>query len=133
MTTPEPIRPWEPRPPAVWAWLVFTLAALALCWPMFAGQFLAGDDQLLAGYAFREFGATYFKEHGRIPEWNPFLFGGMPFIAAMHGDIFYPTAWLRWIVSTEFGMSIGFFTHLIIAGGAMYALLRGLGLAWTAA
>lgn len=134
MTTPEPaVRSWEPRLAPLSAWLVFALAASALMAPMFTGQFLAGDDQLIAGYAFRDFGATYFREHGRIPEWNPYLFGGMPFIAAMHGDIFYPTAWLRWIVSTDIGMTLGFFIHLVVAGGAMYALLRGLGLAWTAA
>src|SRR5690606_16201011 len=55
------------------------------------------------------------------------------FIGGMHGDIFYPTAWLRWLVPTDIGMTIGFFVHLVIAGGAMYALLRALGLAWTAA
>ena len=94
---------------------------------------LAGDDQLLAGFAFREFGATFFKEHGRIPEWNPYLFGGMPFIGGMHGDIFYPTAWLRWLLPTDVGMTLGFFLHLVIAGGAMYALLRALGVSWVAA
>lgn len=133
MTTPDTIRSWAPVRPAVWAWLVFALAATTLMWPMFTGQFLGGDDQLIAGYAFRDFGAAYFKEHGRIPEWNPYLFGGMPFIAAMHGDIFYPTAWLRWLVPTDIGMTLGFFIHLVVAGGAMYALLRGLGLAWTSA
>jgi hypothetical protein len=133
VTSPEhPSTAWAPRPAALWAWLVFAVAALALTWPVFTGQFLAGDDQLIAGYAFREFGAEFFREHGRIPEWNPYLFGGMPFIAAMHGDIFYPTAWLRWIVPTDLGMSLGFVIHLAVAGGAMYALLRGLRLSWTA-
>ncbi len=133
MTTPEAPRSWAPPSATLIAWIVFVLTAVSLMLPMFSGQFLGGDDQLIAGYAFREFGATFFKEHGRIPEWNPYLFGGMPFIAAMHGDIFYPTAWLRWLVPTDIGMTLGFFIHLIIAGGAMYALLRGLGLAWTSA
>lgn len=100
---------------------------------MLTGQFLAGDDQVLAGYSFRLFGAEYFKANGAIPEWNPYLFGGMPFIAAMHGDIFYPTAWLRWLVPTDVGMTLGFFVHLLIAGFAMYTLLRALGASWTAA
>lgn len=133
MTTPEPQRHWEPRGAPLMAWLIFALAATTLMWPIFSGQFLAGDDQLIAGYAFRDFGATFFKDHGRIPEWNPYLFGGMPFIAAMHGDIFYPTAWLRWLLPTDIGMTLGFYLHLVVAGGAMYALLRGLRLGWTAA
>lgn len=133
MTAPESDSTWTPRRGALWAWLVFVLASLSLTWPVLTGQFLAGDDQLLSGYAFREFGAAFFREHGRIPEWNPYLFGGMPFIAGMHGDIFYPTAWLRWLVPTDLGMTLGFVIHLVVAGGAMYALLRGLRLSWTAA
>lgn len=133
MTTPDSRGSFEPRPALLWAGIVFLLVALSLCWPMLSGQYLAGDDQVIAGYAFREFGASYFKEHGAIPQWNPYLFGGMPFIAAMHGDIFYPTAWLRWLVPTDVGMTLGFFLHLIIAGVAMYALLRALKLSWTAA
>lgn len=131
--TPESHPEFEPRPPLLWASVVFLLTALSLCWPIFAGQFLGGDDQVIAGYAFREFGANYFKAHGSVPQWNPYIFGGMPFIAAMHGDIFYPTAWLRWLVPTDIGMSLGFFLHLIIAGVAMYCLLRALKLSWTAA
>ncbi len=135
MTPPEqPTPSWAPRPAALWAWLVFVLVALTLFYPMLTGQFLGGDDQVLAGYGFREFGAAYFRAHHAIPQWNPFLFGGLPFFGVIgHGDIFYPTAWLRWLVPTDLGMTLGFFVHLVIAGGAMYALLRGLRLSWTAA
>jgi hypothetical protein len=133
VTTPDSSHDFTPRPPLLWAGLVFLAVALTLCWPLLTGQYLGGDDQVIAGYAFREFGASYFKEHGSIPQWNPYLFGGMPFIAAMHGDIFYPTAWLRWLVPTDIGMTLGFFVHLVIAGLAMYCLLRALKLSWTAA
>jgi hypothetical protein len=44
------------------------------------------------GGAFRLFGVGQFKHTGSIPQWNPCLFGGMPYIAAMHGDFSYPTA-----------------------------------------
>ncbi|HET7599036.1 MAG TPA: hypothetical protein VFK09_02015 [Gemmatimonadales bacterium] len=124
--------PLEPRHPAVVAFVVFLLAALALCWPMLAGRFLVSpqSDQYVAGYAFRLFGAEYFRAHGSIPEWNPYLFGGLPFIAAQHGDIFYPTAWLRWFLPVDTAMNLGFAAHLVIAGCAMYALLRALRLGW---
>lgn len=134
MTSVETDTPWTPRPAALWAWLVFTLVALTIFHPMLAGQFLGGDDQVIAGYGFREFGAEFFREHGRIPQWNPFLFGGLPFFGVIgHGDIFYPTAWLRWIVATDVGMTLGFFIHFVIAGGAMYALGRAFRLSWAAA
>ena len=115
------------------ATLVFVLAAATLCWPMLAGRFLLGDDQYVAGYGFRLFGAEMFRQTGHIPEWNPYLFGGLPYIAAMHGDIFYPTAWLRWILPVDTAMNIGFFSHIVLAGVTMYAFLRALRLSWTAA
>jgi hypothetical protein len=127
--------PFTPRWPFLAALAVFVVAMLSLCWPMLAGKFLVGpmSDQFSAGYGFRLFGAEFFREHGRIPEWNPYLFGGMPFIAAMHGDIFYPTAWLRWILPVDTAMNLGFALHFVLAGAALYLLLRALGSSWTAA
>ncbi len=122
----------EPKWPKVLALAVFTAAALTLCWPMLSGGFLLGDDQYVAGYSFRLYGAEMFRETGHIPQWNPYLFGGLPFIAAMHGDIFYPTAWLRWILPMDTAMNLGFAIHLVLAGFAMYLLLRALGASWAA-
>ncbi len=135
MSYPEsaPAAPFEPRHPAWMALGVFLLAALTLCWPMLAGRWLLGDDQYIAGYGFRLFGAEMFRATGHIPEWNPYLFGGMPYIAAMHGDIFYPTAWLRWILPIDTAMNLGFFSHIVLAGAAMYAFLRALRVSWSGA
>ena len=124
---------WQPRRPLVVALVVFALATLTLCWPMLGGRFLLGDDQFVAGYGFRAWSGEYFREHGSIPQWNPFLFGGLPFVAAQHGDVFYPTAWLRWILPTDTAMNLGFAGHIFLAGVAMYLLLRRLGLAWIGA
>jgi hypothetical protein len=122
----------EPKWPKALALAVFIAAALTLCWPMLGGGFLLGDDQYVAGYSFRLYGAEMFRETGHIPQWNPYLFGGLPFIAAMHGDIFYPTAWLRWILPVDTAMNLGFAIHLVLAGFAMYLLLRALGASWAA-
>ncbi|HEX9754133.1 MAG TPA: hypothetical protein VGA42_00420 [Gemmatimonadales bacterium] len=126
---------FEPARPGLIAALVFLAAALTLCWPMATGQFLVGpsSDQYVAGYGFRLFAAEYFREHGSIPLWNPYLFGGLPFVGAMHGDVFYPTAWLRWILPTDAAMNLGFAVHIVLAGCAMYAFLRALGVSWAGA
>jgi hypothetical protein len=100
---------------------------------MLGGGFLLGDDQYVAGYSFRLYGAEMFRRTGSIPQWNPYLFGGMPFVAAMHGDIFYPTAWLRWVLPVDTAMNLGFAIHLVLAGFAMYLLLRALGVGWVGA
>ena len=123
----------EPRHANLLAGAVFALAALTLCWPMLTGQFLLGDDQHVAGYSFRLYGAEMFRQTGSIPQWNPYLFGGLPFIAAMHGDIFYPTAWLRWFLPMDTAMNLAFAVHLVLAGFAMYLLLRALRAGWVAA
>lgn len=127
MTGPD-LSPDTPRRPALVAGVVYLAAALTLAWPMLTGQFLAGahSDQYIAGYGFRLFGAEAFRATGNIPLWNPYIFGGLPYVGAMHGDIFYPTAWLRWILPTGTAMNLGFLLHLVVAGAAMYAFLRAL-------
>jgi hypothetical protein len=129
----DPVPTFEPRRPALVAGAVFLLAALTLCWPMLAGRWLLGDDQYVTGYGFRLFGAEMFRATHHIPEWNPYLFGGLPFIAAMHGDIFYPTAWLRWVMPVDTAMNLGFFAHIVLAGVCLYVLARALGASWTGA
>ncbi|MFN0179856.1 MAG: hypothetical protein ACKVZ0_13740 [Gemmatimonadales bacterium] len=130
----EGIQPTEVAPRHGWALAlaVYLAAALSLCWPMFTGQFLAGpsSDQFIAGYSFRHFAAEYFRAYGSIPLWNPFLFGGLPFVGAAHGDIFYPTTMLRWILPTDVAMNLGFALHIVLAGFAMYGLLRTLRLSF---
>jgi hypothetical protein len=125
--------PFEPPRPALVAGVVCVLAALVVCWPMLTGQWLLGDDQYVAGYGFRLFGAEMFRQTGHIPEWNPYLFGGLPYIAAMHGDIFYPSAWLRWFLPVDTAMNLGFFSHIVLAGVTMYGFLRALRVTWTGA
>lgn len=123
----------DPRWPAAAAGLVFALTTLTLMWPMLGGLIVLGDDQLIAGYAFRSFGAEFFRATGSVPQWNPYLFGGLPFIAAQHGDIFYPTAWMRWFLPTDVAMSLGYAIHLLLAGWFMWLFLRALRVRWGAA
>ena len=126
-TTMEPRRGW------LLALAIFVAAALTLCWPMLAGQVVNGSDYYLAGWGFRHFGAEYFREHHSIPLWNPYIFGGIPYVAGMHGDIFYPTAWLRWLLPLTTATNLTFAGHIVLAGVTMYAFLRGLRVSWAAA
>lgn len=113
---------------------VHLLATLVLSYPAFTGQLLLNprSDQYKAGFAFRDFARQYFLEHGAIPQWNPYLFGGMPFVDAMHGDTFYPTALLRMLMGTGAGMTWGLIIHLFLAGCFTYLLLRSLRLSFHA-
>ena len=124
---------FEPRRPGLVAGAVFALTTLTLMWPLLTGRIVLGDDQLIAGHAFRSFGAEFFRAVGSVPEWTPYLFGGLPFIAAQHGDIFYPTAWLRWLIPVDLAMSLGYAIHLLLAGWFMWLFLRALRVRWVGA
>ena len=118
-----------PRFASAWAALVYAISTLTLAFPALAGRFLVNphSDQYIAGYAFREFAANTLRTTGHFPLWNPYLFGGMPYIAAMHGDIFYPTFLLRMVMPTDVAMTWGFIVHIFLAGFFTYVFLRGLG------
>jgi hypothetical protein len=119
-----------PRFAAGWAALAYAIATLLLAWPALLGKFLVSphSDQYIAGYAFRDFAAQSLRAGQGIPQWNPYLFGGLPYVAAMHGDIFYPTALLRVILPTDVAMTWGFIIHLFLAGFFTYCFLRAWGL-----
>jgi hypothetical protein len=123
-------RQWAPRFALGWASLVYAIAVITLAYPALAGGFLVNphSDQYIAGYAFREFAAEYMKAHGGFPQWNPFLYGGMPYIAAMHGDIFYPTFLLRLVMPTDVAMTWSFIIHVFLAGLFAFVFLRACGL-----
>ena len=112
-----------------WASLVYGLCTLSLAYPALAGRFLVNShsDQYVAGYAFREFAASTLRATGQFPLWNPYLFGGMPYIAAMHGDIFYPTFLLRMVLPTDVAMTWGFIIHVFLSGLFTFGFLRAIG------
>ena len=130
--TPSPATrfDWSPRFAGAWAALVFALCTLALGFPALGGGFLVNprSDQFYAGYPFREFAAASLRSGHGIPLWNPFLMGGMPYVAAMHGDIFYPTFLLRMILPTDVAMTWSFMIHVFLAGFFTYLFLRAWGL-----
>jgi len=129
---------YAPYEPPYQHWVAAGICVLASCtllWPLLTGHILFGgdvSDMYRAGYSFRLFGAEQFKQTGSIPQWNPYLFGGLPYIAAMHGDIFYPTAWLRWIMPVDLAITWGMVAHLVLAGWLTYRFARSLGLGWAA-
>jgi hypothetical protein len=137
MTRPvERERPAAPLPAprfaTAWVSLVYGLATLTLGWPALLGNFLVTirSDQYMAGYAFREFAASWIRVGHGVPLWNPYLFGGMPYVAAMHGDIFYPTALLRLALPTDVAMTWGLIIHVFLAGLFTFLFLHAVGLSF---
>jgi len=100
---------------------------------MWSGHYLAGQhsDQFATGYAFRWWGAHQIATTHRIPLWNPYAFAGFPTVAGF-GDLFYPMSLLRLVLPTALAIDLEFVLHYLLAGFALYLLLRILGFSWTA-
>lgn len=135
MTVPgDRLSDWIQRHPRWSAALLALVATLTLAWPSLGGRFLVGpnSDQYIAGYAFRDFAAQSLRRGEGFPLWNPYQFGGMPYVDAMHGDIFYPTFLLRLILPTDIAMTFGFVLHVALAGLLMMGFLQSSGISWRA-
>lgn len=95
---------------------------------VFGGAMLYSSDLMLAGYAQREFIAQYIFSHGRLPLWDPHVFGGMPTVAAFYGDVFYPTTLFRIFIPVRIVWSWTFAGHIALAGVATFYFCKDLGL-----
>jgi hypothetical protein len=125
----------SPRFASLWACALYALVVLVLSWKALGGEFLVNpsSDQYLAGFAFRDYGASGIRAGTGVPLWNPYLMGGVPFVAGMGGDIFYPVALaLRWLFPTDVAMNLAFMLHTFLCGLFTYWFLRAVGLGFWA-
>jgi hypothetical protein len=115
---------------------VYAVVTMALAYPALGGGFLVSgtSDQYIGGYAVRTFGAALWHATGHLPQWNPYLLGGMPFIGSMSGDIFYPpSVLLRALLRPDVAVTWLFIVHEFLAGLFTYVFLRALGMSFAGA
>jgi len=125
-----------PRFGTAWAALVYAAVTMLFAYPALSGGFLVSpvSDQYIGGYAVREFGGAVLAQTGHFAQWNPYLFGGMPFLGSMNGDIFYPPSVLfRLIMRPDVAVTWLFIVHIFLAGWLTYVFLRTMGLRFAAA
>ena len=82
----------------------------------------------LAGFLFPtyQFAAQWWTR-GVIPLWNPYNFGGTPFVGDIQTALFYPLNLLTYVISNPLqyrDLEYLAVLHFFIAGVGMYALLR---------
>ena len=123
-TTTNALRRSEPS--GLWASAGYFVMSIIFGYPALMGRFLVSQrsDQFIGGYPIREFAAVWEKSGHGVPLWNPYIFGGMPFVASMNGDMFYPTALLRLLLAPDAGMTWGFIAHVFLAGCFTFLFLR---------
>lgn len=91
------------------------------------GQALYGADFNAFYLGMKHFLYREIQTHHSIPFWNPYMLGGMPFLAHFESTIFYPLDLLFWVLPPEKAYGYTVFFHLLLAGLFMVALARSLG------
>jgi len=87
---------------------------------------LFGTDVIALGYFARHWYAEMIRQAHTFPLWNPYLYAGLPFVDAMHGDIFYPTTVLKFFMPVHRAMGWKIVIHVFLAGSVTYGWLRHL-------
>jgi membrane protein YfhO len=64
---------------------------------------------------------------GEWPLWNPDIFAGYPFQGNPQTQLYYPVAWLLWLLPLPAAIQVSTILHVWLAGAGMYLLARLLG------
>src|SRR5512136_2937619 len=108
--------------------IILILAPVALLWRIvFAGRVLFWGVPLLQFYPWQQFAVEMWRS-GQAPLWNPFVGNGAPLAANLQSAVFYPLNFLYLILPAEQAMGYTAALHVVLAGLAMYAWGRALGL-----
>jgi hypothetical protein len=98
------------------------------------GTMLFGTDMLDQAYQLRKFGVEEVKSGRGFPLWNPFVYGGLPYLAVLPGPVFYPTSLLYLVMPLHRAIGWTFVLHTALGGIFAYAAGRSLRLGpWASA
>ncbi len=61
---------------------------------------------------------------GEIPYWNPYTYGGTPFLANMQSAVFYPLDLMLFVLPMEWFYGFSLLLHLLLAGTGAYLFAR---------
>ena len=117
------------------------LVALAAACLFFYREFVFHGDRMLFGtdmldqaYALRKFAVDELRAGRGLPLWNPFVYGGLPFLAVLPGPLFYPTSLLYLTMPLYRAIGWTFVLHTFLAGALGTFAARSFGLGrWAAA
>jgi hypothetical protein len=91
---------------------------------IFSDKIFFSPDMLSAGLFFRSFYVNFVRAHASVPQWNPYIFGGLPFVEAFHGDIFYPLSFLKFFGSLFRSLGYNLILHIFLSGIFTYFCAR---------
>jgi hypothetical protein len=94
--------------------------------PILKGHVLCPDDGILQNVPFRVAAAQMLKS-GFLPLWDPYIFSGMPFLAAAQAGILYPLNWFYLIFSPAAATNLMVVSSYMVAGVGAYLYARRIG------
>lgn len=100
--------------------------------PLFSSEKVLSDHSADLGSQFLFSRAFGFGEmaHGHLPLWNPYIYGGVPFLGDFQSALLYPLNLIFLILPLATAINWSFALHVFLLGAAMYfwgvsrALLR---------
>jgi hypothetical protein len=92
------------------------------------GAMLFGTDMLSQAYQSRAFAVEEVLAGRGLPQWNPFVYGGLPYLSILPYPVYYPTSLLYFVIELHRAIGWAFVLHFLLAGVLGYALARELGL-----
>ncbi|MDT8435305.1 MAG: hypothetical protein RRA92_00995 [Gemmatimonadota bacterium] len=96
-------------------------------------RMLFGTDMLDQAYHLRAFAVEELKAGRGFPLWNPFVYGGLPYLAILPGPVFYPTSLLYLVLPLHRAIGWTFVLHTFLSGVFAWFAARALGLGRSAA
>jgi hypothetical protein len=105
----------------VWAPLLLVALVVVFFWKILVlGRAIGGLDVLEYFFPYRAY-AQQAIDAGRLPLWNPDLFGGTPFLANIQNAVFYPLTALFYVLSFPTAYSWSVAVHVFL--GALFTYL----------
>ena len=115
------------RVPKVPPWLAFSGVCVVLSLLFYrefvfgSGTMLFGTDMVDQAFQLRQFGVEEIRSGRGFPLWNPFVYGGLPYLAVLPGPVFYPTSLLYLLMPLHRAIGWTFVMHTALSGVFAYA------------
>jgi hypothetical protein len=93
---------------------------------IFRGIVLCPDDGLIQNVPFRVVAATMIGS-GNLPLWNPYIFSGMPLLAAAQLGVLFPLNWFYLVFPPAIATNLMVVSSYIVAGLGAYLYARRIG------
>ncbi len=99
---------------------------------LFQGKTFFTRDFSVITYPFKSFLAQAYHQ-GVIPYWTPSIYGGTPFMAALHPGVFYPPSIFYFMDDVTTALNLFYLFHFLLLALSVYFLVKSWRLSNTAA